>query len=107
MAKTPEGLVKDDIKKILEEYGVWYFMPAANGYGRSGIPDFICCFLGRLIAIEAKAGDNEPTALQKREIKRIKEAGGCALKISEVNLSDLRQLLNEIQADAGHTYRRF
>ena len=28
MAKTPEGAVKADVKKILEEYGVWFFMPA-------------------------------------------------------------------------------
>ena len=106
MAKTPEGAVKADVKKILEEYGVWFFMPATHGYGRSGVPDFICCFLGFLIAIETKAGDNELTALQKREIKRIKDAGGYALTINEANLSDLRQLLNEIQSDARHHHSR-
>ena len=106
MAMTPEGKVKKRAKEHLDTAGAYYFMPATHGYGRSGVPDFICCFLGFLIAIETKAGDNEPTALQKREIKRIKDAGGYALTINEANLSDLRQLLNEIQSDARHHHSR-
>ena len=93
MAKTPEAVVKAKIVKTLQEMGIWYFMPPANGYGRAGIPDFIGCMNGLLIAIEAKAGKNKPTALQLREIDRIKAAGGYAIVVNEENVDDLKTLL--------------
>lgn len=96
MAKTPEGAVKEAVRKLFDEYEVWYFMPATHGYGRSGVPDFIGCYQGRLIAVEAKAGNKQPTALQQREIRRIQEAGGYALVINEENLHELRALLNTV-----------
>lgn len=37
-----EADVKKAVKKILSSFPadeIWYFMPPANGYGRSGIPD--------------------------------------------------------------------
>ena len=93
MARTPEALVKAKITKTLQEMGIWFFMPPANGYGRAGIPDFIGCMNGLLIAIEAKAGKNKPTALQLREIDRIKAAGGYAIVVNEENVDDLKTLL--------------
>lgn len=96
MAKTPEGAVKEAVRKLFDEYEVWYFMPATHGYGRSGVPDFIGCYQGRLIAVETKAGNKQPTALQQREIRRIQEAGGYALVINEENLHELRALLNTV-----------
>jgi hypothetical protein len=81
--KTPEGRVKDAVKQELDRAGVWYFMPAANGYGRAGIPDIVCCVNGFFLAIECKAGNNQPTLLQDRELERIEAAGGIALVISD------------------------
>jgi len=90
---TPEGKVKKQIKQILEELDVWFFMPPANGYGRAGIPDFVGCLRGRFIAIEAKAGKGATTALQDREIQRIKDAGGFVLIVNEINLHNLKDLI--------------
>ena len=90
---TSEGVVKKRIKQILEELGCYYFMPPANGYGRAGIPDFVGCFRGLFIAIEAKSGKNKPTALQLREIDRIKTAGGWALVVNEQNVDELKKIL--------------
>ena len=90
---TPEGKVKKQIKQILEELDVWFFMPPANGYGRAGIPDFVGCLKGRFIAIEAKAGKGTTTALQDREIQRIKNAGGFVLIVNEANLHNLKDLI--------------
>jgi hypothetical protein len=39
---TPEAKVKNKVKKILDEYGVYHFSPQTGGYGRSGVPDIIC-----------------------------------------------------------------
>ena len=90
---TPEAKVKQQIKQILKELNLWYFMPPANGYGRSGIPDFIGCLKGRLIAIEAKAGKGKTTALQDREIQKIKDAGGFVLIVNESNIHTLKDLI--------------
>ena len=52
MAATPEKKVKDKVVAILKRFGVYYFFPATHGYGRSGVPDIICCFKGFFLAIE-------------------------------------------------------
>ena len=90
---TPEAKVKAKIKKTLEELGCYYFMPPANGYGRAGIPDFVGCLKGQFIAIEAKAGKGKTTALQDREIAKIKASGGFALVVNEENLDSLKTTL--------------
>ena len=97
MAKTPEGLVKEKITKLLKEYEVYYFMPIGGMYSKIGVPDVIGCLNGRFIAVEAKAGKGKTTALQDRELKRIKDAGGVSLVINETNLDELRQALEEIK----------
>jgi pantoate kinase len=89
MASTPEAKVKDKIKKILKEHGVYYAMPMGTGYGNSGVPDFLCCIKGRFLAVEAKAGKGIPTALQEKNLRDIKAAGGTALVINEDNLGKL------------------
>ena len=86
MAQTPEGKVKDAVKKILKSLNIYYFMPATGGYGRSGVPDIVCCVKGLFVAIECKAGKNKPTALQERELRLIHEAGGYSLLINELNI---------------------
>lgn len=95
MATTPEGKVKAKVVKILKDYGVYYFFAAANGYGRAGIPDIICCVNGKFIAIECKAGSNTTTALQDREIDAIRAAKGVAAVINETNIDLVEQILKE------------
>ena len=93
MAMTPEAKVKKQVKKILDEYGVWHFSPPGMGLGRAGIPDIIACHRGRFIAIECKAGDNQPTALQARELDHIVRAGGLAFVVRESNVDKLEELI--------------
>lgn len=96
MAQTPEKKVKDKVVKLLKQYGVYYFFPATHGFGRSGVPDVICCGLGKFIAIECKAGNNKPTALQEREIEAINKSGGVTFVINEDNLTMLGDFLKEL-----------
>jgi hypothetical protein len=93
MAQTPEGKVKAAVRKLLVEFGIYYFLPAANGFGRAGIPDIICCFGGRFIAIECKAGTGVTTALQDRELAAIRTAGGMAIVVNETNIDELKEKL--------------
>lgn len=95
MAGTPESKVKLAVVKLLKQYGVYFFFPATHGYGRSGVPDIICCINGKFLAIECKAGKNEPTALQQREINQIQAAGGMAMVVRE-DLTLLEFLLKEL-----------
>ena len=92
---TPEGKIKEQVKKTLKELDIWFFMPPANGYGRAGIPDFIGCLNGLFIAIETKAGKGKTTALQDREIARIKASGGFATVVNENNIDQLKHELEE------------
>lgn len=95
MALTPEKKVKDRAVKLLKAQGVYYFFPATHGFGRSGIPDIICCINGQFLGIECKAGTNKPTALQEKEMQSIRDAGGRAIVINENNLTMLEEILNE------------
>lgn len=90
---TPESKVKTAIKRVLASAGVYYTMPMGTGYGKSGVPDFICCVSGYFLAIEAKAGKGTTTALQDREIAAIFDAGGTALIINENNLDELNSYI--------------
>ena len=93
MAQTPEKKVKDKVVKLLKQYGVYYFFPATHGFGRSGVPDVVCCYKGHFIAVECKAGNNTPTALQEKEMADIRKAGGIAFVINELNLTLLDNYL--------------
>lgn len=90
---TPEAKVKAKLYKIMKEWGVYYFSPQTGGYGRSGVPDIICCYKGRFIAIECKAGKNRPTPLQEAEMEKIRTAQGVAAVINEDNIDLLEQIL--------------
>jgi len=95
MPRTPEGRVKDACVAVLQRHGAYYFFPVMGGYGRSGVPDIICCINGKFLGIECKAGKNEPTALQQREINQIQAAGGMAMVVRE-DLTLLEFLLKEL-----------
>ena len=96
MATTPEKKVKDQVVKILKAYGAYYFFPATHGYGRSGVPDIVCCYHGKFLAIECKAGTNKPTELQEREIQAIWAANGEAIVVSEANIDEVRAVLEDM-----------
>ncbi len=90
MAQTPEAKVKEKIKKILKAHGAYFAMPMGTGYGNSGVPDFLCCVDGKFLAIEAKAGKGVPTALQEKNMRDIKAAGGITVVINEDDLDWLK-----------------
>lgn len=98
MAQTPEAKVKASVTKVLREEGVYYFFPATHGYGRSGVPDIVCCVSGAFLAIECKAGRNKPTALQVQEIEAIRRCGGVAIVANEENWDMVRPLVRELSA---------
>ena len=97
MANTPESLVKRKVTVILMQYKAYFFYPPSNGFGRAGIPDIIACYRGQFIAIECKAGKNTTTALQRRELLAIQDAGGYQLVINESNIDQVVAVLYQIE----------
>lgn len=89
MADTPEAKVKKKVKAVLESLGAYYTMPVAGVFGRSGVPDILCCLHGRFVAIECKANGGKTTRLQDSNLTAIAQAGGVALVVDETNISSL------------------
>jgi Holliday junction resolvase len=102
---TPEGKVKRKAIAELQKLGMYIFFPATGGFGRSGIPDIIVCHRGLFLAIECKAGKGKTTALQERELARIRTANGVALTINETNIDLVRLVLTSITERANETIR--
>ena len=90
---TPESKIKSRIKLTLEDLGCYFFMPIGGPYSRIGVPDFVGCLNGMFFSIEAKAGKGKTTALQARELQRIKDAGGFAIVVNEENVDLLKAML--------------
>lgn len=98
---TPEAKVKKKVVDVLKKNNAYYFFPATGGYGRSGVPDIVCCYRAVFIGIECKAGTNKPTPLQEAEMAKIRQAQGFTLVVNEDNINDVDTLLKTI--DKGLT----
>lgn len=80
---TPEGRVKQRVKKLLDKYeNVYYSMPVPYGYGKSEL-DFVVCVNGRFLEIETKAGKGNMTVRQRNTADQIEKANGTALLVNE------------------------
>ena len=100
---TPEGKVKDKVKKLLKERGAYYVMVVPTGYGSGvGIPDFVACVpvkiteamvgqtLGIFTGIETKAPGKikNTTVNQKKHLQGISEASGMAVVVANPALAE-------------------
>ena len=92
MASTPEGKVKDEIKKYLTSRGVWLagkprppnvtgwmYMPVPTGMGVNGIPDFCGTINRHAVYIEAKADNGVLSGPQEQRHEEIQAAGGVVI----------------------------
>jgi hypothetical protein len=99
---TPEGRVKDKVKRRLEkEYpGCYRFMPVQNGMGNMTV-DMLYCIKGLFVGIETKATpkpghkEPDPTPRQQTVMNEIMAAGGMAFLIyDDVTLDRAVSLIN-------------
>jgi len=98
-AMTPEGKVKRKVVEVLKKHDVWYFFPANNGFGKSGIPDIIAIAKGKFIGIEVKADKTKkPTVLQGKCGEEIQQAGGWWFLVYDADsLRSLDQAIEDIE----------
>lgn len=93
---TPEGKIKEKVKKLLVEHGAYFFMPVQTGYGKRTL-DFLCCIKGRFVAIETKRPGGIPTKLQDIIASEISDAGGVTFVIdSDLMLEALDRWLARV-----------
>lgn len=79
--------VKKVVKAVLKDTpNCWWFMPPANGFGRSGIPDFVGHVNGYFFAVETKFGKGTTTANQEREIAAITQTNGQVWIVRETSV---------------------
>ena len=100
---TPEGKVKKVVVQQLKNVGAYYFFPATGGYGKSGVPDIVCCYRGLFFGLECKAGKNTTTPLQEKNLAEITAAGGVGVVINEDNMHGVVALLQQTIADKEYT----
>ena len=90
-----EGDVKKEIKKILDDYGWFWFMPPANVYSKVGISDFIALKDGHMLCIEVKLKKTEGSTNQEAFLQKIREHGGTAIVVNMDKLHKFRTLIHQ------------
>lgn len=78
---TPEGKVKEQVKRLFKKYGIYYHMPVMNGMGSPTL-DFNACCNGYYVTVETKAPGKHPTARQQITMAEIQAAGGFVFVVS-------------------------
>ena len=84
--KGPETRLRKRIVAALEQKypGSWIRKIHGNQFQNIGMPDLVCCFNGRFIALEIKCPGKKGTPAQLLEIQKIRKAGGCAGVITSI-----------------------
>lgn len=108
MSKGPEQKLKDDAHDwLLSQQRIarlWFFKVHGSRFQRVGLPDYIICVKGLLIAPELKSQAGRASIAQRRQIALIRAAGGIAgpcrsLDVLQAAVAAVeRGQLNEAQA---------
>ena len=89
-----EADVKAQVKKHLNRHDWFWWMPAANGYGTSGVSDFCAVRNGVFLAVETKFAPRKPTAKQIAFLNSIAAEDGIGLVVNDRNLDVFAQWLD-------------
>lgn len=77
-----EKSITEAIKKLLKRRGAWVVKFHGGKATRAGVPDLLCCYRGRFLAIEVKQPGKKATPIQNHEMQLIVEAGGVSIVAS-------------------------
>ncbi len=93
--QTPEGKLKDRVKKYLDTLKprVFHVKVLGGGAQASGMPDFFVCVRGQFVALELKAPDGKVEPLQQAILDWIALSGGKALVTA--NFEEVRWLFEK------------
>lgn len=90
---TPEGKVKQQVKRLLTKYGAYQFWPVQMGYGAATL-DCLGYYRSYGYAIETKAPGKKPTKRQLVTIAEMLESGIPVFVIDGTTCEDWVRLEN-------------
>lgn len=94
--------VKNLVKRLLDFHGWFHWMPAANGYGMSGVADHNAIKDGVFLAVEAKFKYNKPAPKQKSFAAQIMANDGFAFCVNERNIDHFAMWLESFAIAVAH-----
>lgn len=92
--------VKENIKRIFDHFGWFWWMPPANGYGKVGVSDFHAIKDSVFMVVEAKFGSNKPTVHQKAFIGSVQAMDGFGFVVNDKTVEHLYWFLKDFNAEA-------
>ena len=98
--------VKQRVKEILNAADWFWWMPANNGMGTTGISDFCCTKNSVFMAIETKFGKNVATPLQQAFLTSIRSAGNFAFLVTEDNVEWLQAFVTSFDRATSAQLRK-
>lgn len=94
-----EKQFENKIKRYLKERGAYRVKYHGNYYSENGTPDILACVNGYFLAIEVKAQNGTPSALQLVKINDIREAGGFAYVVYPSGWERLKDIIDGLLID--------
>ena len=101
--KHLEGDIKAEVKKVLDEFGWFWWMPPANAFGKSGASDFHAIKAGVFLAIETKL-TSKLSENQRAFCNSIRAEDGFGFVVrGETGVAWLRDFLQAFEASTKAT----
>jgi hypothetical protein len=102
MATTPEGKIKNWVKKeLLKKYPrAWIYNAPGGRFGRKGVPDLLCCIDGLFVAIEVKTDKGSVSPTQKHELGLLVKSSAIAAVIKGKDIDKLNRIFRTIDSKA-------
>jgi Holliday junction resolvase len=94
-----EKTYENKIEKYLKSKGCYCVKYFGCMYSTSGTPDILACVKGYFLAIEVKAQNGNPSALQIEHIKQIRKAGGIAYIAYPSGWDKMRDIIDGLLED--------
>ena len=90
-----EKVIENKIKDYLTSKGIYHFKIHGDSFVKPGLPDIVCCWNEKFLAIEVKrpGAKNEQSEQQKIHEKNILKSGGIYLLAD--NLDDVKNIIEK------------
>lgn len=89
-----ESKLQANIIRYLKSKGG--FILTINGATLKGIPDILCLFNGKLLAIEVKLPNKKPTKLQLSMIDKLNQAGAIAYVENDLQFNKTKEIVESL-----------
>ena len=91
---------EDRIKDFLKEENCWFIKYWGGGdFTKAGTPDILACVNGYFVAVEVKAPNGRPTALQIKKLMQIDKSHGWSVLLYPNNYSLFQNFILCLKAD--------